>query len=159
MRIVERPVRLLADVDAVERRLREEHPAVGDELRQVAIEEREQQRRDVVAVGIGVGQDDDAAVAQPRQVEALAHPAAERGDQIRELLVLEHLGERHAFGVHHLAAQRQDRLPGAVPSLLGRTAGRIAFDDEQLAVLAMRGGAVAQLARQVEAARSSRSCA
>ena len=107
---------------------------LGNQLRQVAIDERQQQRRDVVAVRVGVGEDDDLAVAQARQVEALAHPAAERGDEVGELLVLEHLGERHALGVHHLAAQRQDRLTCAVASLLGRPAGRIAFDDEQLAV-------------------------
>ena len=64
VRIVERPVRLLADVDAIERRLREEDLAARDELRQVAVEEREQQRGDVVAVRVGVGQDDDPAVAQ-----------------------------------------------------------------------------------------------
>ena len=79
-------------------------------------------------------------------------PQPERGHQIGELLVLEHLGERHALGVHHLAAQRQDRLPRAVASLLGGSAGGIAFDDEQLAVVAMRGRAVTELARQVEAA-------
>ena len=102
--------RLLADVDAIERRLRQEDLAVGDQLRQVPVEERQQQRGDVVAVGIGVGEDDDLAVAQPREVEVLAHAAAERGDEIGQLLVLEHLGQRHPLGVHHLAAQRQDRL-------------------------------------------------
>ena len=65
LRIVQRPERLLADVDAIERRLREEDLAVGNQLRQVAIEERQQQRRDVMAVGVGVGEDDDLAVAQP----------------------------------------------------------------------------------------------
>ena len=142
--IVKRPERLLADVDAIERRLREEHAAGGDELRQMAVDEREQQRRDVMAVGVGVGKDDDLAVAQPRQVEVLAHPAAERRDQVGELLVLEHLGERHPLGVHHLAAQRKDGLPGAIAALLGGAAGRIAFDDEKLALVAIGAGAVAE---------------
>ena len=138
VRVVERPERLLADVDAVERRLREVDLAVGDQLRQVAVDERQQQRRDVVAVGIGVGEDDDLAVAQPREVEVLAEAAAERGHQIGQLLVLEHLRQRRALGVQHLAAQRQDRLPRAVAALLGRAAGRIALDDEQLAAFARR---------------------
>ena len=90
----------------------------------------------MVAVGVGVRQDDDAAVAQPRQVEALADAAAERGDQVGELLVLEHLRERRALGVEHLAAQRQDRLTRAVAALLRRPAGRVALDDEELALLA-----------------------
>jgi hypothetical protein len=52
MRIIERPVRLLADVDAIERRLREEDLAVRDQLRQMTVDEREQQRRDVMTFGI-----------------------------------------------------------------------------------------------------------
>ena len=138
MRIVQRPEGFLADVDAIQRRLREVHPAVRNQLRQVAVEEREQQRGDVVTVGVGVGQDDDLAVAQPGDVEALAHAAAERGDEIGKLLVLEHLRQRHPLGVHDLAAQRQDRLLRPVATLLRRAAGRIALDDEQLAVLAVR---------------------
>ena len=123
------------------------------ELRQMAVDERQQQRRDVVAVGVGVRQDDDLAVAQPRELEVLAEAAAERGDQIRQLLVLEHLRERRALRVEHLAAQRQNRLARAVAPLLGRTARRIALDDEQLAAFAGRIGAVAQLAGQVQARR------
>ena len=87
-------------------------------------------------VRVGVGQDDHPAVAQAGQVEVLAEAAAERRDEIRQLLVLEHLRQRRALGVQHLAAQRQDRLPRAIASLLCRAAGRIAFDDEQLAVVA-----------------------
>ena len=55
VRVVERPVGLLADVDAVERRLREEDAARRDQPRHVPIDERQQQRRDVMAVGVGVG--------------------------------------------------------------------------------------------------------
>ena len=113
----------------------------------------EQERGDVVAVRVGVGEDDDLAVAQLRQLEVLAEAAADRGHQIGQLLVLEHLGQRRALGVQHLAAQRQDRLARAVAALLRRAAGRIAFDDEELAALARGVGAVAQLAGQVEARR------
>src|SRR5207244_1155714 len=58
-----------------------------------------------------------------------------------------------ALGVEHLAAQRKDRLPRPIPSLLRRSAGRIALDDEDLAVLARRVRAVAEFAGKVEAAR------
>ena len=86
-----------------------------------------------MAVRVGIGEDDDLAVAQAREIEALADAAAERGHQIRQLLVLEHLAGRHPLGVHHLAAQRQNRLARAIAALLRRPAGRVAFDDEQLA--------------------------
>jgi hypothetical protein len=75
--VVERPVGLLADVDAVERRL-------GDvdvprrSARQVAVEERQQQRGDVVAVGVGVHQQEDPAVAQLAMSKLVADAAAER---------------------------------------------------------------------------------
>src|SRR5437867_10034443 len=91
MRIVERPERLLADVYPIERRLRQEHLAAGNELRKVTVDEREQQRRDVMTVGVRVGEDDDPAVAQTREVEVLPKPASERRDEIRQLLVLQHL--------------------------------------------------------------------
>ena len=62
--VVAGPVRLLADVDAVQRRLGDVDVPLADQLRHVAEEEVEQQRRDVVAVGVGVHQQDDLAVAQ-----------------------------------------------------------------------------------------------
>ena len=52
--VVERPERVLADLDLVERRLRQEDAAVADQVAHVAVEEREQQRRDVVSVAVGV---------------------------------------------------------------------------------------------------------
>ena len=72
MRVVERPERFLADVDPIQGRLGEEHLAARNQLWQVAIDEREQERRNVMTVGVGVGQDDDAAVAEPREIEVLS---------------------------------------------------------------------------------------
>ena len=101
-------------------------------------------------VGVRVRQDDDAPVAQACELEVLAQAAAERRHQVRQLLVLEHLRERCALGVEHLPAQRQDCLAAAIAPLLGRPAGRIAFDDEQLAVGEPGRRAVAELAGQRE---------
>ena len=49
-----------------------------DQRLQVAVEERQQQRGDVVAVGVGVHQQEDLAVAQLADVELVADAAAER---------------------------------------------------------------------------------
>ena len=106
-----------------------------------------------MAVRVRVGKDDHFAVAKPREVEVLAEAAAERRDEIGQLLVLEHLRQRRALGVEHLAAQRQDRLTGAIASLLGRPAGRVTLDDEDLAVFAARRRAVAQLPWQGQPVR------
>src|SRR6185295_3535307 len=69
-----------------------------------------------------------------------------------ELLVFEHLRERRALRVQHLAAQRQNCLLRPIAALLGRAAGRVALDDEQLARVGVGVRAVAQLAGQVETA-------
>jgi hypothetical protein len=62
--VVERVVNMFTDVDAVQRRHGHEHVSLGDELAEVLHEERAEQRGDVRAVGVGVGQDADLAVAQ-----------------------------------------------------------------------------------------------
>ena len=87
MRVVARPVRLLADVDAVERRLGDVDVPLADQLRHVAEEEGQQQRRDVVAVGVGVHEQDDLAVAQAVEVELLAGAGADGGHQVVQFLV------------------------------------------------------------------------
>jgi hypothetical protein len=78
--VVEGPVRLLCNVDAIERRLgKDDLPS--DELRHVAIHEREQQCRNVMTIRNGVCEEDDAAVPQLADL-ALADTAAERGHEI-----------------------------------------------------------------------------
>jgi hypothetical protein len=57
--------------------------------------------------------------------------------------------------VQDLAAQRQDRLGLADPRLLGRAAGGIALDQEDLGALAAIDGAIRELARQAQLARGS----
>ena len=52
--------------------------------------------------------------------------------------------------------ERQDRLDVAVAPLLGRAAGRVALDDEQLGLLGVGAVAVVQLAGQVEPAADRR---
>src|SRR5512145_1589763 len=127
MCVVERPECLLAEVNSVQRWLSEKHFAAGDELRQMTIQKRQQERRDVVPVGIGIRKNDDFAVPQLCRVEALAHSASERGDQIGQLFILEHACQREAFGVHYLPTKRQDRLTTAVAPLLGGSSRRVAF--------------------------------
>jgi hypothetical protein len=86
--------------------------AALDQLRHLAVEERQQQRADVAAVDVGVGHDDDAVVAQLVDVELFAaDAAAERGDQ-RADLVLTRASCRsgRCSTLRILPLQRQDRL-------------------------------------------------
>ncbi len=94
-----------------QRRLRDEHVAVVDELAHLAVEERQQQRPDVRSVDVRVGHDDDAVVAQLRDVEVfLADAASQRGDHRFDLVAAEHLVEARAFDVEDLSLDREDCL-------------------------------------------------
>ena len=61
----------LALLDRIQRRLRNVHVAALDQFLHVAEEERQQQRADVRAVHVGVGHQDDLAVAQLRRIEVI----------------------------------------------------------------------------------------
>jgi hypothetical protein len=63
----------------------------------------------------------------------------------------EHLHEVGLLDVQQLAAQREDRLHVAVAALLGRAAGRVALDEEDLGVLVALAAAVGELAGQARA--------
>src|SRR3546814_13602791 len=54
-----------------------------------------------------------------------------------------------------LAADREDRLDARVPALAGRAAGRVALDDEDLALLGVGRLAVRELAGQTAAAEQT----
>ena len=117
----------------VKRRLRDEEVPGLDDLGHLAIEERQQQRADVRAVDVRVRHDDDLVVAQLVELEIVAPDArAHRLDQRADLAAGEHPVEARALDVEDLAPQRQDRLEMAVAALLGRAAGAVALDQEQL---------------------------
>jgi hypothetical protein len=140
--------------DLVERRLGDVEVAALDDVGEVAVEERQQQRADVRAVDVGVRHDDDGVVAQLADVVVVgADAGAERGDQGDDLLAGEHLVDAGLLDVEDLAAQREDRLGLAVASLLGRAAGRVALDDEELGVLGVALLAVGELAGQERPSR------
>ena len=91
-------------------------------------------------------------VAQPGDVEVLgADAAAERRDHRLDFVAAQHLVEAGLLDVEDLALDRQDRLEPAVAALLGRSAGRLALDDVDLALRRVALLAVGQLAGQAAA--------
>ncbi len=103
-------------------------------------------------VGVGVHEQDDLAVTQAGDIELVAGPGADGGHQVGQLGIGQHLVQRQPLGVEDLAAQRQHGLGLVVAALLGRAAGRVAFDDEQLGFVEIGRFAIGQLAGQVEPA-------
>ena len=55
---------LCVDIDAEQRRLGDVDVSVGDQFREVAVEQGQQQNLNMRAVHVGIGQDGDFAVAQ-----------------------------------------------------------------------------------------------
>ena len=86
----------------------------------------------MVAIAVGVGQEDDLAVTQPRRIILIVHAAAKRAHNIGELLVIEDLRLARLLGIEDLPLERKDRLNVAIASLLRRPARRVALDDEEL---------------------------
>ena len=135
-------------LELVERRLGDVDVAGLDQLLHLAEEQRQHERADVGAVDVGVGHEDDLVVARALEVELVAHAGADRGDQRLDLVVLQDLVDPRLLDVEDLAAQRQHRLGVAVAPLLGRAAGRVALDDEDLRQRRVLDRAVGELARQ-----------
>ena len=139
-------------LDLVERRLRDVDVVALDQLRHVAEEEGEQQGADVRAVDVGVGHEDDFAVADLGGVEVvLADAAAQRGNHGADFLVAQHLVVAGLLHVQDLALERQDGLEAAVAALLGGAAGALALDQVEFAAVGIALGAVGQLAGQAAA--------
>ena len=99
-------------------------------------------------VGVGVGHEDDPAVARLVEVEGAPGAGADDLDDRGALGVLEHVGHGGLLHVEDLAADRQQRLELRVAGELGRAEGRVALDDEQLRAVHVAGPAVGELGRQ-----------
>src|SRR5262245_47844169 len=103
---------------------------VFEQLRHLAVEERQQQRADVRPVYVRVSHQNNFVITQLLDVEiSLANAGAERGDQRFDLVVREHLVEARLLDVENLAFEREDRLRAAVAALLRAPAGAVAFDN------------------------------
>ena len=97
--LVEGVVELFAPADPEEGRLGEVDVPLLDQRPHVAEEEGQKQGADVASVDVGVGHDDDLAVAELGDIEVLADAAAERHDDRHELLVAVDLVEPRLFDV------------------------------------------------------------
>ena len=132
-----------------------------DQLRQVPVEEREQQRRDVVAVASrrpSAGRSCRSAAASRSKSSPMPQPSAR--DDVCELLVLEHLGQVEACSALS-TLPRSGRIAWrvAVAALLGRAACRVALDDEQLALAGSVDEQSASLPGRLSRCADGASCA
>ena len=100
------------------------------------------------AVGVGVGHEDDPAVAGlASRSKVRPRAGADHLDDRGALGVLQHVADRGLLDVQDLAADRQQRLELGVAGQLGGAERGVALDDEQLAAVVVVAAAVGQLRR------------
>src|ERR1019366_10161085 len=128
----------LALLDAEQRWLRNVNMATLDQLRHMPEEERQQQRADVRSVNVGVGHQDQLAVAQLGWIEVvLADPATESRNHGANFFVPQHLVVASLLDVEDLTLQRKNRLELPVASLLRRSACRFTLNQVQLTTIGL----------------------
>ena len=148
----------LAPDDLVERRLGEEQVPLLDQRFHVAVEEGHQQGLDVGPVHVRVGHDDDLVIAELVEGGLLLPEARPQGgDHDPDLFVVVDLVLAGLPDVEDLAPQGQDGLEAPVAALLGRAAGGISLDQEDLGQGRVALLAVGQLAGKRRRIRG-RSC-
>jgi len=122
-------------------------------LREIAEEERHNQRVDVRAIDVGIGHDDNFLITQLVYVGFLTVFAVYTEADTQSLndivyfIAFECLVPHGFLYVKNLTAQRQDSLESTVTSLFCRTTGRVTLDEEQFAFFRVLAGAVGQFAR------------
>ena len=132
--------------DFVEGRLGDVDAALLHQLPQVAEDEGEEQRANVAAVDVGIGHQDQLAVAALADVLELCPGGnADRLEDVDDLFVVQDLDELGLFDVEDFAPQRQDGLRVGVAARVGRAAGRIAFHQVKLGQREFAAAAVAEL--------------
>ena len=139
--------RFLATLDhTVQRRLRDIDTPPLDQGLHVSIQEGQQQGSNVAAVHVGVGHQDDLAVAPLGNIVELGtRRNPDRLEDVRDFLVLQNLGLAGFLHVEDLAAKRQDGLDIRITPGVGRSAGRVTFDQVQLRFLERPATTVSQL--------------
>src|SRR5450631_1701156 len=148
-------VRVVAPLQAVERRLCEVDITGLDQWSHKAEQQCEQQRPDMQAIHISVGHEDDLVIARLGQVEVLTDAGAKARDEGLDLVVGQDLVDPGLLDVEDLAADGQDRLVVRVAPSNRRTAGGVTLDDEDLTDGGVTALAVAQLARQAAGLQQS----
>src|SRR6185503_16999334 len=120
-----------------------------DQLCHMAEEEREQKRADVRSVNVGVGHQNNFAVAKFGWIEIVfADAGSECGNHGAYFFVPEHLVVPGLLHIQNLALQRKNGLEAPITPLLGRTACAFTLDEVELAAVGIALGAVCQFARQ-----------
>ena len=105
-----------------------------DQLLHVTEEEGEQQGADVRSIHVGVGHEDDLAIAQLAGIEVVfANAGAHGRDHGADFFVTQHLVVARLFHVQNFSLERQNGLEAPVASLLGGAAGGFTLYQEQLA--------------------------
>ena len=102
----------------------------------------------MAAIDIGIGHDNNLAIAQLLNVVVLAKTSAQRRYKRQQLVVSQHAVDPRFFHVERLAEHRQHGLEALVACHRRRATGRVALDQENFGLLWIADGAIGQFAGQ-----------
>ena len=147
----------LLALDLVERRLGDVDLAGANQFGHLPEEEGQEQGADVGSVHVGIGHDNDAAVAQLGDIEAafllavaillrLADAGADGRDHRLDFVILKKLVFARFLDVDQFAADGEDGLVTPIAPLFGRAAGGIALDNVKFGQFRVALGTVGQFA-------------
>ena len=78
-----------ADFDSKQRRLSDKQPALANDFRHMTKEKRQQQSGYVIAVAVGIHQQDNATVSELPDVEGGPDSGSQSVDDIADFLILQ----------------------------------------------------------------------
>ncbi|MNI35410.1 hypothetical protein D3C73_894330 [compost metagenome] len=82
-------------------------------------------------VCIGIGHNNNFGIIAVLNRKIWSDSCADGRDNCLVLIILQNIEQLGLLRIHRLALQRQNRLNLGITALLGRSAGGIAFDDEE----------------------------
>ena len=92
-------------------------------------EECKQKSSDMFTVNVGIGHDNNSAVAELGNIEILAYACTQSLYNRHKLFVVINLVHTCLFNVEHLTPESKNSLEGTVSALLCRAARRVTLDD------------------------------
>ena len=134
--------------DFVQWRLSQIYISLLDQFRHKSVKECQKQRRNMRAINIGIGHDDDLVITQLADIKVLVDSGTKGCDHRLDLGVAVDSVQTGFLYVEDLTTERKDCLCGTVTCCLGGTTRGITLYDVDLTVFRVLVRTVSQLARK-----------
>src|SRR3989344_8859610 len=106
--------------------------AILDNIRQMPIKKRQEQRSDMFTVNVSISHDHNAVITQFLRIERFCNTHTKGDNEIFQFLKFNNFIKPGPLGIEDFSPQRQNSLEFAVPSLFCRSSCGISLNDKQL---------------------------